>query len=207
MKKLSACCIFLSLIISLDLIAQKKGTKKIVNKAAEATEKGADKVKDKTVPTPPPTTHQYNTDAQTIWDIQFHPTLKGLTGEVIMQIPKEVQFNTHMEFYEAGDNKKAVASWFGNNKAKLMPGLYDILIDKKYIIKNVPVEQGKQTRLKMGVLQWGGYGSIVLEDTNHQKFSYGAPFKKVLPVGTYTIVGRKQKPNTFVITDGKLTEF
>ena len=141
------------------------------------------------------------------WDMQLDPSLKGLTGEVTMQIPKEVGFNTHMEFYETGDTKKPVASWFGNNKAKLLPGLYDIVIDKKYIIKNVPVEQGKQTRLKMGVLQWSGYGSIVLEDANHQKFSYGAPFKKVLPVGTYTIVGRKQKPNTFVITDGKLTEF
>lgn len=145
--------------------------------------------------------------SQAMWDMQPDPTLKGLTGEVTMQIPKEVQFNTHMEFYEAGDNNKSVASWFGNNKAKLLPGLYDILIDKKYTIKNVPVEQGKQTRLLMGVLQWSGYGSILLEDANHQKFSYGAPFKKVLPVGTYTIVGKKQKPNTFEIVDGKLTEF
>ena len=149
----------------------------------------------------------FNGETEQKWDMQPDPSLKGLTGEVTMQIPKELRFNTHMEFYETGDNKKPVASWFGNNKAKLLPGLYDIVIDKKYTIKNVPVELGKQTRLKMGVLQWSGNGSILLEDGTHQKFSYSPPFKIVLPAGTYTIVGKKQKPNTFVITDGKLTEF
>ncbi len=59
----------------------------------------------------------------------------------------------------------------------------------------------------MGVLQWSGYSDVLLEDANHQKYHYGAPVKIVLPVGTYTIVGRKQNPNTLVITDGKLTEF
>ncbi len=123
-----------------------------------------------------------------------------------MQIPKDVRFNTHMLFYNAGDTKKMMASWFGNNKAKLLPGSYDIVVDEKYTIKNVPVEQGKQTRLLMGVLQWSSYGTITLENASHQKISYAAPFKIVLPAGTYTIVGKKA-PNTFVITDGKLTEF
>lgn len=138
------------------------------------------------------------------WEIKLDPTLKGLGGEVIMQIPKEIRFNTHMKFFNAGDTKKMVASWFGNNKANLLEGAYDIVVDDKYTIKNVPVEKGKQTILHMGVLQWSAYGTVTLENADHQKFSYAPPFKIVLPEGTYIIVGKKQ-PNTIVITNGNLT--
>lgn len=138
------------------------------------------------------------------WEIKLDPALKGLGGEVIMQIPKEIRFNTHMKFFNAGDTKKMVASWFGNNKADLMEGNYDIVVDDKYTIKNVPVEKGKQTILHIGVLQWSGYGTVTLENADHQKFSYAPPFKIVLPEGTYYIVGKKQ-PNTIVITNGQLT--
>jgi hypothetical protein len=138
------------------------------------------------------------------WEIKSDPNLKGLGGEVIMQIPKEIRFNTHMKFFNAGDTKKMVASWFGNNKADLLEGAYDIVVDDKYIIKNVPVEKGKQTILHMGVLQWSGYGTVTLENADHKKFSYAPPFKIVLPEGTYYIVGKKQ-PNTIVITNGNLT--
>lgn len=109
-----------------------------------------------------------------------------------------------MEFYDAGDAKKPVASWFGNNKAKLLPGLYDIVVDKKYTIKNVPVELGKQTRLKMGVFMVSGYSSFEIENSNHQKFTYASPFKILLPEGTYYINGKKKTP--VVIKDGELTE-
>jgi hypothetical protein len=138
------------------------------------------------------------------WEIKSDPNLKGLGGEVIMQIPKEIRFNTHMKFFNAGDTKKVVASWFGNNKADLLEGTYDIVVDDKYTIKNVPVEKGKQTILHMGVLQWSSYGTVTLENGDHQKFSYAPPFKIVLPEGTYYIVGKKQ-PNTIVITNGNLT--
>jgi hypothetical protein len=138
------------------------------------------------------------------WEIKLDPALKGLGGEVIMQIPKEIRFNTHMKFFNAGDPKKMVASWFGNNKADLLEGAYDIVVDDKYTIKNVPVEKGKETILHMGVLQWSGYGAVTLENADHQKFSYAPPFKIVLPEGTYYIVGKKQ-PNTIVITNGNLT--
>ena len=138
------------------------------------------------------------------WDLQTDPSLKGLSGTVAMQIPKEIRFNTHLKFFNAGDTKKVVASWFGNNKANLLPGEYDVVVDDKYTIKNVPVEKGKQTTLLMGVLQWSGYGTVTLENEDHQKFSYAAPFKIVLPQGTYSIVGKKS-PNTLTITNGNLT--
>jgi hypothetical protein len=56
----------------------------------------------------------------------------------------------------------------------------------------------------MGVLQWSSYGTVTLENADHQKFSYAPPFKIVLPEGTYYIVAKKQ-PNAIVISNGKLT--
>ena len=141
---------------------------------------------------------------QQAWEMKMDSTVTGIGGEIIMQLPKGLSYSTHMEFYEAGDAKKRVASWFGNNHAKLLPGLYNIVVDNKYTIANVPVEQGKETILHMGVLQWSGYGTVTLENADHQKFSYAPPFKIVLPEGTYYIVGKKQ-PNTIVIANGNLT--
>ena len=138
-----------------------------------------------------------------MWDIQPDATLTGVGGSISMQIPKGLSFSTHMLFYNAGDNKKSVASWFGNNVAKLLPGLYDIVVDGKYTIKNVPVEKGKDTRLNMGIFKVTTYGSVQIEDSNHQKFTYAGPFSIVLPAGTYYLGGKKQP---IVITTGKVTE-
>ena len=86
-----------------------------------------------------------------------------------------------------------------------MPGLYDVVIDSRDTLKNVPVELGKQTRLKMGVFMVSGYTSPTIENSStHQKFTYGAPFKILLPAGTYYLNGNKKVP--IVIKDGELTE-
>ena len=138
------------------------------------------------------------------WMIQSDPTIKGIGGIITMQIPKQIGFHTHMEFFNADDNKKVVASWFGNNTAKLLPGNYNILVDKKYTIYNVPVELGKQTRLKMGVFKIGGFGTFTLENSDHNKFSYGAPVSIILPEGTYHMMDKKLTP--IYIKDGELTE-
>ena len=139
------------------------------------------------------------------WETHPDATIKGVGGEISMEIPKGLRFNTNMEFYEAGDKKNRQASWFGNNKAKLLPGTYDVVIDSRDTIKNVPVELGKQTRLKMGVFLVSGYTSPTIENsTTHQKFTYGAPFKILLPAGTYYLNGNKKVP--IVIKDGELTE-
>ena len=151
----------------------------------------------------PGQTQRLNTGTQP-WEIKMDPTIKGVGGEITLQMPKELRYNTHMEFYDAGDAKKPVASWFENNKAKLLPGLYNIVVDKKYTIQNVPVELGKQTRLKMGVFMVSSYGSYEIENSNHQKFTYAPPFKILLPEGTYYINGKKKTP--VVIKDGELTE-
>ena len=146
-------------------------------------------------------------DAKTTqsWETHPDPTIKGVGGEISLQLPKGLRYNTNLEFYQAGDKKNRVASWFGENKAKLLPGLYDVVIDSRDTIKNVPVELGKQTRLKMGVFMVSGYSNYIIENSNtHQKFTYGAPFKILLPEGTYYLNGNKKVP--VVIKDGELTE-
>lgn len=140
-----------------------------------------------------------------VWEILPDPTIKGVGGEISMQIPKGLGGRTHMEFYEAGDYKNRVASWFDNNKERLLPGLYNVVIDSRDTIKNVPVELGKQTRLKMGVFSVSGYrGQTIENSSTHQKFTYSAPFSILLPEGTYYLNGNKKTP--IVIKDGVLTE-
>jgi hypothetical protein len=139
---------------------------------------------------PQPAVDTVNTDPHP-WEIINDPDVKGIGGEISLQVPKEINFHTHLEFFQSGDHIKRAGSWFGNTTAKFLPGLYDILVDGKYTIKNVPVEQGKKTRLKMGVLNVHRYGSFELENSSHQKFSYAPPFSIILPEGTYHLTGRK----------------
>jgi len=148
-------------------------------------------------------TQSFNTNVTQAWDIQPDLALKGRIGELTLKIPENIRYNTHLKIFSSGDPKKVLQSWFGNKSATLLPGSYDILVDNKYYIKNVPVEEGKQTRLLMGVLQWSGYGSVNLESADHQKFAYAAPFKIVLPQGNYKVEGDK---NSITIKDGELTQ-
>ena len=143
-------------------------------------------------------------DLQKPWDIVMDSAVTGIGGTIFMQLPKSLSYSTHMEFYEASDSTKRVASWFGNNKARLKPGLYDVVVDDKYTIRNVPVETGKRTRLRMGVFKVTSYGTVEIESSNHQKFSTAGPFSKLLPEGTYYINGKKKFP--VVIKDGEVTE-
>lgn len=144
-----------------------------------------------------------NAEMQQSWEMKMDSSVTGVGGAITMQLPKGLGYSTHIEMYEAGDTKKRVASWFGNNEARLLPGFYDVVVDKDYTIKNVPVEKGKKTRLKMGVFKVTNYGTIEIESSN-QKFSRGGPFSMLLPEGTYYLNGNKKTP--IVIKDGSLTQ-
>jgi len=54
----------------------------------------------------------------------------------------------HLKVFKSGDTKIA-ASLFGNSKSRLLPGNYDVMMDK-YSIKNVPIEVGKNNEAKDG---------------------------------------------------------
>ena len=137
------------------------------------------------------------------WEMQTDPSLTGVTGQLVLQMPKEIPIISHLQAFAAGDTK-AAASWFGNNKSNLMPGTYDIVIEK-YKLSNVPIEKGKTTRLKVGLLNFTPRQSVTIVDGNQQKFTMAGPFKIVLPVGTYYIDGKKDQ--AFVMKDGEQTDY
>ena len=149
-------------------------------------------------------TQSYNTGGNTQpWEMQIDAALTGVTGQMVLEMPKNIKFMSHLQAFRSGESQ-AAASWFGNSKSRLTPGLYDVKVEK-YIIRNVPIEKGKTTRLKMGFLQYSPRGSVRIVDANQQEFAMAGPFKIALPPGIYYINGRKDQ--TFVIKDGELTEY
>lgn len=146
-------------------------------------------------------TQQFNTSTQQ-WEILPDNTLTGATGQLLFQMPTNISY-AHLKVFISGDTKMA-ASLFGNSKSKLLPGNYDLLMDK-YSIKNVPVEKGKTTRLKVGILNYSPRGPVKIVDENNQKIAIAGPFKIALPPGTYYLDGKKE--HSFVIKDGEVTEY
>lgn len=146
-------------------------------------------------------TEKLNTGTQP-WEIFTDNTLTGVTGQLVFEMPTNISY-AHLKVFESGDTKM-VASLFGNGKSKLIPGNYDLMLDK-YSIKNVPIEVGKTTRLKIGRLNYSPRGSVRIVDANKQEFSMGGPFKIALPPGTYYVDGKKE--HSFVIKDGEVTEY
>jgi hypothetical protein len=145
-----------------------------------------------------------NTTSEQSWEIKMDSSVTGIGGAMSMQLPKGLSYSTHIKIFEAGVTKKIAASWFGNNETKLLPGLYDVVVDDDYTIKNVPVEAGKKTRLKMGVFKITSYGTMEIESSDQLKFSRGGPFSMLLPQGTYYLNGNKKSP--VVIKDGEVTK-
>jgi hypothetical protein len=143
-----------------------------------------------------------SSSAGQMWDIQMDSGLTGATGQLVLQMPTNISY-AHLKVFKSGD-AKVVASLFGNSKSKLSPGKYDLMIEK-YSIKNVPIEVGKTTRLKTGILNYSPRGSVRIVDSNKQEFSMAGPFKIALPPGTYYIDGKKD--HAFIIKDGEVTEY
>jgi hypothetical protein len=59
--------------------------------------------------------------------------------------------------------------------------------------------------LKLGGFEYSNYGGVEIVDDKNQKITHSGPFKILLPVGTYTIGGNKNR--SFVIKDGVVTTF
>lgn len=148
-------------------------------------------------------TQKLNTGTQPMWDIQTDSSLSGATGQIILQMPKNIKFMSHLQVFKHGDSQVAI-SWFGNNKSQIMPGLYDVVVEK-YRIANVPIEKGKTTRLKMGFLIYSPRGPVRIVDAYKQEFPMAGPFEIALPPGTYYVDGKKDQ--AFVIKDGELTKY
>jgi hypothetical protein len=132
-------------------------------------------------------------DTAEAWEMHADPTLDGLpTGKLTLILQKELHYSTHVVVYSVGDHKAPLAKWFASNEVKLMPGLYDVVIDGRLTLKNVPIAKGQQTRLRMGVLEWDGYHAVSLKSADKQTFTYASPFSILLPQGQYQVVGSKK---------------
>ena len=137
------------------------------------------------------------------WEMTPDNTLTGVTGQLVFQMPLSLGY-IHLQVYNAGDTKVA-SSLFGNNKCKLLPGNYDVELDNKYFIRNIPVEKGSTTRLKVGILNYTPTGPVRIVDANKQEFSMAGPQEIALPEGTYYVDGKKNQ--AFEIKDGGITEY
>ena len=137
------------------------------------------------------------------WEVLNDSAYSGPLGTIYVQMPRDIKFMSHLQVYKNGETRP-VASWFGNNSNRLFPGDYDVVVEK-YRVSHVPVEKGKITRLKMGILAFSPRQSVQLVDQNKQSFSMAGPFRIALPEGTYYLNGKKDQ--AIVIRDGEVTEY
>ncbi|MFL5773820.1 MAG: hypothetical protein ACJ75F_11720 [Flavisolibacter sp.] len=137
------------------------------------------------------------------WEILMDSASTGQTGMIALKMPSTIKFMSHLKVFSP-ENDNPVASWFGNSQYKLMPGNYDVMVEK-YRITGVPVEKGKITRLKMGYLNFTARQSVSISDEQGQTFPMAGPFKIALPPGIYHINGKKDQK--FTITDGEQTDY
>ncbi|HLF45770.1 MAG TPA: hypothetical protein VI548_05065 [Chitinophagaceae bacterium] len=89
----------------------------------------------------------------------------------------------------------------------IAPGTYNFQLNS-ILVENVPIEKGKETRLKAVILNIVSEGRWELRSENKEKFhtSGSKPKKIVLPVGNYQVkLGTQFFP--VVIKDGETVEF
>ena len=125
------------------------------------------------------------TGAADRWIITLSPNMKGVLGKLDMNFPAGVDWNI---WIYTTDNKM-VNSFYQTHNVKsynLSPGNYRILLND-VTIEQVPVEKGKETRIKAGVLNIESEGNWDLyNDTKEKTITIGTkPKKMVLPVGNY----------------------
>ena len=132
-------------------------------------------------------------------------SMKGVLGRLNMHFAADAIWSIDV---------KTAANNFITNRSKasgqkhhdLAPGVYNFRLNT-IMVENVPIEKGKETRLKAGYLNIISEGGWNLYDGSQKKFqtSGNKPQKLVLPVGNYQLkLGGQFFP--VVIEDGKTVE-
>src|SRR5688572_8910689 len=123
------------------------------------------------------------------WTLESNNIKNTRTGRLLMHFPKGVWT---IYIYKMSD-RTYVSSFSSKAKQQrvieLAPGEYRITINDAPI-DNVPIEQGKDTRLTTGVLNIN-YNSVweLYDETGKTFYTSGnKPEALVLPAGTYTLV-------------------
>lgn len=122
------------------------------------------------------------------WEIRQNSSNKNGIGKILVNVPKEVeciitisQAKTGKEVYYSGELTK-------QRIFTLMPGLFDVKISG-YMLKNVPVQKGMDTKVRVGILNVANQDIWTLYDENKSQQVYFSPTaKKIgLPIGIYQI--------------------
>lgn len=148
-----------------------------------------------------------NSNASDKWVITPVPNMKGVLGKLNSSFPAGVRWT--MDIYTQTENKMVnlITSNHNIKTSSLSPGEYAIKFTGVQL-ENVPVEKGKETRIKAGFLNVVSDGSWDLYDAakEHIHTSNTKPEKIALPVGSYQLkMGGQYYP--VVIKDKETVEF
>lgn len=134
--------------------------------------------------------------------------MKGVLGRLNTAYPADVEWS--VDIRSAADNK-FITNRSGFSKhgpaQDIAPGIYNLQLNT-ILVENVPIERGKETRLKTGVLQIVSEGDWEIRNETKEKFltSGNKPKKIALPVGSYQLqLGGQFYP--VVIKDGATVEY
>lgn len=156
-----------------------------------------------------PLAHAVSAPGQDVWEMKANPSLKGATGRLLVKVPTKASMI--FQVYKGGeqDPYKHITAWYDSAASNFMPGKYDVKIwDAR--IDGVPVERGKDTRIRVGVLHVMLDGTYEVYDESKTKKVFGGHAKEkskiVLPAGTYHVKVKDAFGET-VIKDGQVTQF
>ena len=134
--------------------------------------------------------------------------MKGALGRLNTAFPSDVEWS--IDVHAASDNKFITnRSGFSKHGAAydLAPGSYHFRLNT-ILVEYAPIERGKETRLKAGVLHVVSEGDWEIYSETKEKFhtSGNKPKKIALPVGAYQLkLGGQFFP--LVIKDGETVEY
>lgn len=134
--------------------------------------------------------------------------MKGVLGRLNTSFAADVEWSVEIR---TGADNKYITSRSGFSKHgpwyDIAPGIYDLQLNT-IVVENVPVERGKETRLKTGVLSIVSEGDWEIYNETKEKFqtSGNKPKKIALPVGSYQLkLGGQFYP--IVIKDKETVEY
>jgi hypothetical protein len=143
------------------------------------------------------------------YEVVANPELKGRLGRIVLGFAEGVKLeSTRTAFYQAGKSS-SVRTGYGAITAEMMPGSYDIEVNGKKLA-DIPVEAGKDTRIRSGALRLHGSPStrFVIYEAGaaaNIHVAYGnAEFG--LPAGEYEVEVNDVREK-ITIEPGKVTDF
>ncbi len=152
-----------------------------------------------------------NTDSSDKWVITPVKGIKKVTGRLNLAFADSVIwsvniYNSSKKFLDNHSKLDTRNAADTRKYYELTPGIYHFKLNT-VMVENVPIEVGKETRLRTGVLDITTTGNWELRSETKQFLtSENKPKKFALPVGSYQLkLGLEF--HSFVIKDGETVEY